>query len=445
MSPSSGESRPSSAGSSPPAPQPSGLAALPVPEGNGLVARFERAVAPFAQRFADAPAVKALRESLPIALGAAAVFLVLLVLLPRLPALGDVLPRLRDAVPGAFALASVVMAFVLAARLALRLGYPLLPAVAATVVAFAFALPREAQRAVVVLARSRGASGLGAFEHTLGASGLFTAIVVSLAAAGALELGRRRFGPAAGPLLGGLVLVGAFGALFAARLSLAAGLATLLAPLVRLGDSFAALLAITAIESALFVVGIHGPALLAALILPVYATMQFQNTAAAHAHLPLPHIVVVSTFLFVFPGGAGATLPLVLLLLRSPVARLKRFGYATLAPSLINVNEPVIFGLPVAYNPVLAVPFVLAPVALACTTYGALALGLVGRPIYYVPSSIPSLASGFLATLDWRACVLMAGNVVVAGAIWLPFVRVFERAEAARTRSAGLVASEALA
>ncbi len=138
-----------------------------------------------------------------------------------------------------------------------------------------------------------------------------------------------------------------------------------------LGDSFVALLAITAIEAALFVVGIHGPALLAALILPVYTSMQFQNTAAAHAHLPLPHIVVVSTFLFVFPGGAGATLPLVLLLLRSPVARLKRFAYATLAPSLLNVNEPVIFGLPLAYNPVLAVPFVLAPVALACTTYAA--------------------------------------------------------------------------
>jgi PTS system cellobiose-specific IIC component len=396
-------------------------------------------VAPFAQRFAEAPAVVALRESLPVALVAAAVFLLAQVVLPHLPALSQVVPRLRDAIPGAFALASIVMVFVLATRLALRLGYPLAPALAATVVAFAFALPRDARLACAELVRSGGASGLGAFARTLGVSGLFTAIVVALAAAGAFELARRRLGERAGPWAAGLLVVALAWALDAADFSLAAGLATAIAPLATLGDSFVALLAITALESVLFLVGIHGPALLAALILPVYVQLQFENSAAAHAHLPLPHVVVVSTFLFVFPGGAGATLPLVLLLLRSPVARLKKFAFATLVPSLLNVNEPVIFGLPVAYNPVLAVPFVLAPVALACTTYAAMALGLVGRPVYYVPSSIPSLVSAFLATLDWRACVLMAFNAAVAGAIWLPFVRVYERTEGGRVTPAGAV------
>jgi len=162
-------------------------------------------------------------------------------------------------------------------------------------------------------------------------------------------------------------------------------------------------------------------------------TLQAANTAAAAGHDPIPHIVVVSTFLFVFPGGAGATLPLVLLLLRSRVRRLRTFAYATIVPSLLNVNEPVMFGLPIAYNPVLAVPFVLSPVVLSSLTFGAMALGWVGRPIFYVPSSVPTLVSVFLATLDWRACVLVVVNVAVAGAIWLPFVRVYERLEAART------------
>ena len=133
-----------------------------------------------------------------------------------------------------------------------------------------------------------------------------------------------------------------------------------------------------------------------------------------------------------FPGGAGATLPLVLLLLRSRVPRLRTFAYATILPSLFNINEPVIFGLPLAYNPVLAVPFVLAPVVLACTTYAAIALGWVTRPLFYVPSTMPAFVNVFLATLDWRACVLVAVNLLLAGAIWLPFVRVYERAEAAR-------------
>ena len=430
MSPSSAESKPSS----------EGFNAVP---GDGAIARFERAIAPYAQRFAEAPAVGALRESLPVALAAVVVAIVALVLAPStISAQAEALrgwaslgTRVRDVIPSAFSIASVVMVLALSLRLAVRLRLPRAPAIGFTLLTFWLAMPRDAVRAIVAFAASRGTSGLGAFATTLGASGLFTAIVVSLAVAGAIVLGRRRFGPGAGEVAGGAAVCLLAGLLYAAHFSLAAALSSAIAPLATLGDSWAALALITAIESALWLVGIHGPALFAAIVLPVYLTLQAANTAAAARHEPIPHIVVVSTFLFVFPGGAGATLPLVLLLLRSRVRRLRTFAFATVVPSLINVNEPVMFGLPIAYNPVLAVPFVLSPVVLSSLTYAALALGWVGRPIFYVPSSIPTLVSVFLATLDWRACVLVVLNVAVAGAIWLPFVRVYERLEAARAAS----------
>jgi PTS system cellobiose-specific IIC component len=432
MSPSSGESKRSSEGSD------------PAVAGSGAIARFERAVAPYAHRFAEAPGVRALRESLPVALAAVVVAIVGLVLIPMLSAghagaaggwaaLGT---RVRDVIPSAFSIASVVMVVALSLRLAVQLCLPPAPAIGFALLTFWLAMPRDAMRAIVAFVASRGASGLGAFATTLGASGLFTAIVVSLAAAGAIVLGRRRFGPGAGDAAGGAALCLLASVLYAAHFSLAAVLSSALAPLATLGDSWAALVLITAIESALWLVGIHGPALFAAIVLPVYLTLQAANAAAAGRHEPIPHIVVVSTFLFVFPGGAGATLPLVLLLLRSRVRRLRTFALATVVPSLLNVNEPVMFGLPIAYNPVLAVPFVVCPVVLSSLTYAALALGWVGRPIFYVPSSIPTLISVFLATLDWRACVLVVVNVVVAGAIWLPFVRVYERLEAARAAGA---------
>jgi PTS system cellobiose-specific IIC component len=222
--------------------------------------------------------------------------------------------------------------------------------------------------------------------------------------------------------------------------SLAAVISTAVSPLAALGDSLAALVLITAIETLLWLVGIHGPALLAAIVFPVYLRLQADNTYAFVHHEPVPHIVVVATFLFVFPGGAGATLPLIVLLLRSRVPRLRKFALATILPSLINVNEPVIFGLPLAFNPVLAVPFVAAPVALSCITWGAIALGLVGRPLFYTPAVIPTIVNVFITTLDWRACVLVAVNLLVAGAIWLPFVRVYERAETARAARAAAAA-----
>ncbi|HEV3086542.1 MAG TPA: PTS transporter subunit EIIC [Candidatus Elarobacter sp.] len=435
MSPSSAGSKPSSASSD--------LTDLGVPAGDGLVARLERAVAPYAHRFAEAPAVLALRESLPVALAAVAVSIVVMLVVQPFAGWAALAKELREAIGPAFSIASFVMVVVLALRLARRLGYAPVPMLGFALLTFWLMLPRHALHALAMFVATRGASGWGAFASTLGASGLFTAIVVCLATAGAIALARRRYGPVLGTIAGGVGLVLIAWGLFALNFSLAGAIAVIVAPLATLGDSFTALIVLTAVEAVLWIFGIHGPALLAALVVPVYLHLQLQNTDAFAHHHPLPHIVVVSTFLFVFPGGAGATLPLILLLLRSRVPRLRAFAYATILPSLINVNEPVIFGLPLAYNPVLAVPFVLAPVVLACTTYAAMALGFVARPAFYIPATIPAFLNAFLATLDWRACALIALNLVVAGAIWFPFVRVYERTVVARAATTARAASAA--
>jgi PTS system cellobiose-specific IIC component len=221
-------------------------------------------------------------------------------------------------------------------------------------------------------------------------------------------------------------------AFFALHVSIAALLATALAPLGFLGDSFVALFLIAGIESLLWLFGIHGPALLAAIVLPVYLNFQVQNTTAFHEGQTLPHLVAVSTFMFVFPGGCGATLPMILLMLRSRVPRLRKFALATLVPSLINTNEPVMFGLPLVYNPVLGIPYLLAPLVLVCTTYAALSFGLVRAPIYYLPSTIPIFVNVFATTLDWRAIPLLLANILIAGAIYWPFLRLYERMELAK-------------
>ena len=390
-----------------------------LPAGFGAVEWIERRVAPFAERFGNAPAVRALREALPISFGG---LLVALTIIVAFVERGSFVDRLRASIPGAFAVMSIVLLVVLAVRLAQRFRYLVAPTLGASILAFAFALPRESMRS------------FGNFATILGTSGLFTAIVCALVTVGAIGLVRRRFPGDKGVVLGALaVWIGSY-ALYALHLSIGGGLDAIITPLGRLGDSFTALLVITGIEAVLWLFGIHGPALLAALVLPTYLNMQFANTAAYAHHEPLPHLVVVSTFLFVFPGGAGATLPLIVLLLRSRVPRLRTFAYATIVPSLINTNEPVMFGLPLVYNPILGIPYVLAPLVLGGTTYLALSLDWVRAPVYYMPSTIPIFLNTFLATLDWRSAILVLVNLVIAGAIYFPFVRVYERVELQKLR-----------
>jgi PTS system cellobiose-specific IIC component len=166
---------------------------------------------------------------------------------------------------------------------------------------------------------------------------------------------------------------------------------------------------------------------LATVVTPVYLTMQMQNTHAFGAHAPLPYIVVTSLFLFIFPGGAGATLPLAGLLALSRVPRLRRVGRVTLLPALFNINDPLIFGAPVVFNPYLVIPFVAAPFLLATLTYVVVAAGWVSRAAFYVPSSIPTLVSTYVATQDVRAIALALVNVAIATAVYYPFVRAYER------------------
>ena len=394
-------------------------------EPSGFFGWFDRRVVPPMQRFGELPAMLAIRDALPwsligLAAGIALFFFASYWSAPAMP----LAKRYAGSLLPGFGLMSVCLAGVLPLHLArrLRLNAPVLTAASLA----AFVLSPPSARIV----------DLETYLRAIGASGLFCAIVIAFAAAFLFCAARRITRPSTRPwladTLGAIVVAGVAVALFLQHLSVGDAVVALIRPIGLLGDTYIALLIITVVEMLLWTGGVHGPALLAGIVTPVYLVLQQQNTAAYYDHAPLPHIVVVSLFLFVFPGGAGATLPLVLMLFFSRVERLRKIARLTILPSLANINEPLLFGLPIVLNPFLALPFVLAPAVLATLTYAAVSYGLVSRPAFYYPSSIPSVISTYLATLDWRAAVLVGLNMLVAAAIYLPFFRAYERHEAAK-------------
>ncbi len=385
------------------------------------------------RRVGELAFVAAVRDALPWSfLALAAAFVVILGAQlaagePKTPSLGL---RLAAALLPSFGVMAAALTILLAVRLARAAGYAVVPLVMASAVSFALALPRPFGPDVI------------AYLRVLGASGLFIAILACGVAAAWIALLRRRLRAPLADWGGALLGVATFALLSALHVSLPGSITAAMHPIARLGDTYLALIAIVFIETLLWTAGVHGPAMLAAIVTPVYLTMQIQNTHAFTAHAPLPYIVVISLFLFVFPGGAGATLPLAGLLAISAVPRLRRVGRATFIPSLFNLNEPLLFAAPVVFNPHLVVPFVGAPLVLATVTYAAVATGLVSRAAFYIPSSVPTFISTYLATQDVRAIALAAINIALATVIYYPFVRAYERhisldgACAERSRSA---------
>jgi cellobiose-specific phosphotransferase system component IIC len=358
---------------------------------------------------ADLPFIIATRDALPWSfVGLFAAFVVLLVVIPVPgPIIGPTLGlRVSGALLPAFGVMGVVLAPTLAWLYAKRVAANPWFAAATTLTAYVAALPAYAETPVDYL-------------RVVGPSGLFLALGFGGIFAFGLWATKRAWGAAA------IVLALALFAR-AEHVSFTAIIEHALAPLGTLGDTYAALMIIVFVETLLWTCGLHGPALLAAVVTPVYLTLQMQNTNAFAAHHSLPHIVVVSLFLFVFPGGAGATLPLAALLALSRVPRLRTVGRITILPALVNTNEPLLFGAPVVFNPFLIPPFIVVPLVLATTTYVATSLGWIGRAAFYVPSSIPTLISTYLATLDVRAVGLALVNIALATAIYFPFVRAYE-------------------
>ena len=368
------------------------------------------------RRLGELPEVLAIQRTLPWSFVGLAVGLAAFML--ARPS-GTFLERLYASFAPAFGVMSFVLVVLLSIDLARRRKVSWLLALVTAGTAFALALPY------------RQAHSAAEFLRLIGSSGLFLAMIASIVSVWALREGENLAGKA-GALAGAVVVIGASLGAMLAGFSLAGALAQVLAPLANLGDSLTALVILTLVETILWVVGIHGPALLAPIVLPVYMGLQAQNTEALAHHAPLPHIVTVSLFLFVFPGGAGATFPLVLLLLRSRIRRARTVALTALGPAIFNANEPLMFGLPIVFDPALAVPYVLTPAVLAIVSYTAIAHGLVSRPALYIPSSVPIFANVFLATKDWRACVLVLVNIAIGLAIYAPFIPGYERRESAK-------------
>jgi len=104
-------------------------------------------------------------------------------------------------------------------------------------------------------------------------------------------------------------------------------------------------------------------------------------------------------------------------------AHLKQLGKLSLAPSLFNINEPVIFGMPIVFNPIMFVPFVIVPAIASFMVYFSILWGWV-EPFnaLQVPWTTPPVISGFLIS-GWQGALLQLATIAMSVAIYLPFVR----------------------
>jgi PTS system cellobiose-specific IIC component len=193
---------------------------------------------------------------------------------------------------------------------------------------------------------------------------------------------------------------------------------------------------------ALWIVGIHGANIITSFLTPIVLANMAAN--ANGANFPLAGEFNNS---YVTVGGSGATLGLIIFIaFMAKSDQLKVLGKASLVPGIFNINEPIIFGMPIVYNPYLAIPFFLAPMASASLAYFAIKLEIVRPMLAQMPWPSPVGLGAFVGSGgDWKAAVLAVLCAVLAFAIWFPFIKFYDNKllEEEKVKAAELAANQA--
>lgn len=145
--------------------------------------------------------------------------------------------------------------------------------------------------------------------------------------------------------------------------------------------------------------------------------------------------VITKSFLdnFAVIGGSGATLCLLLaLLFASRQKNNRQLAYSAFPLALFNINEILVFGLPIVLNPILVIPFILPPIVSMLVAYGAVAIGWMPIVQQTVNWTTPVFFSGYLATGSWKGVVVQLISVVLGTMLYIPFVRLSERLQEGR-------------
>jgi PTS system cellobiose-specific IIC component len=202
-------------------------------------------------------------------------------------------------------------------------------------------------------------------------------------------------------------------------------------PLMGLGSGLTATLISVFFIQFLWFFGLHGQIIVNSVMDPIWNTLMLENLEAYKLGEKLPHIIT-KPFMEVFTvglGGSGMTLAVVILLaffMKSKQS--KDIGRLALAPGLFNVNEPVIFGLPIVMNATIFIPWLLAPIIVTIFNYFIMATGLVPIPTgISVPWTVPIVLNGILATNSILGGVLQIIDFIIVGLIWYPFLKIMDK------------------
>ncbi|MGL5576346.1 MAG: PTS sugar transporter subunit IIC [Sarcina sp.] len=205
-------------------------------------------------------------------------------------------------------------------------------------------------------------------------------------------------------------------------------------PLVKLGQSPFTYIGLVMFSQLLWFFGLHGSNIIDPAMNTMYKPPLLENMEAFQNGGVVQH-TLTRNFLDVYAqhGGSGATLALLVAIFFFAKRQEQRELFKlAIAPGLFQINEPVIFGMPLVLNPIMFIPFVFTPaISLTIAYFFTEIIPFANKICVETPWTTPPILSAFLATGgDFKAAILAAGTFALSVLIYTPFIIASNREEA---------------
>ena len=200
-----------------------------------------------------------------------------------------------------------------------------------------------------------------------------------------------------------------------------------------IGDNIVAVCIMYVIIMLFWCVGIHGNNMVAAVKEPIFRPLLYANTAAYTAGNKIPYVMNLTMLqMFAEFGGSGVTIGLVIaILIFSKREDNRTIAGISIVPGLFNINETMTFGIPLVLNPILDIPFILAPVVTLVVGYLLVSSGFCPKIVLEVPWTMPPVILGFLATGgSLMGAISQLIVVAISVVVYVPFLIAYEKFQA---------------
>ena len=197
-----------------------------------------------------------------------------------------------------------------------------------------------------------------------------------------------------------------------------------------IGGNIFAVMVLYVIIMLFWCVGIHGNNMVSAVKESIFTPMIVENMDAFAKGKDAPNTLNITMMqMFAEWGGSGVTLALVIaIFIFSKREDNRAIATLSVVPGLFNINETMVFGIPLVLNPILDIPFIFTPVVTILVGYILTVIGFCPKVVVQAPWTCPPVLQGFLATGGNIMGAISQLIVIAIGVIiYVPFLLAYEK------------------